>query len=128
RHAPRQASVFRPCSACRSRREPALYISSGSPVSSHSRQTQSRSRAPMALNSAATIVTPQVGQIGGRSSSTPEVSGLAGMRQVPHLAGLDRSSWRVLVAHGSRRLGAAEADKLWKRLQGYLNESRSGLD
>jgi hypothetical protein len=42
---------------------------SSSPVSSHSRQTQSPSRRSRALRSVGTIVTPQKGQIGGRSSS-----------------------------------------------------------
>jgi hypothetical protein len=46
---------------------------SGSLVSSHSRQIQSPARSSRALREAGTIVTPQVAQIGGRSSSTPEV-------------------------------------------------------
>src|SRR4029079_11563813 len=46
--------------------------SAGSPVSSHSRQTQSRPDAASALSAAGTIVTPQAGQMGG-SSSTLEV-------------------------------------------------------
>jgi hypothetical protein len=44
-----------------------------SPASSHSRQIQSPALASRALSAAGTIVTPQAGQIGGRSSSTPEV-------------------------------------------------------
>ncbi len=46
-----------------------LYVSSGSSLSSHSRQTQPGSRAMCVLSSAGTIVTPQKAQIGGRSSS-----------------------------------------------------------
>src|SRR5947208_481902 len=42
-------------------------MSSSSPVSSHSRQTQSPSRPSLALSSTGTIVTPQTGQIGGSS-------------------------------------------------------------
>jgi hypothetical protein len=38
--------------------------------SSHSTQTQSRSDGLFSLRSAGTIVTPQAGQIGGRSSLT----------------------------------------------------------
>src|SRR5438067_12539547 len=45
----------------------------GSLVSSHSRQIQSSPASSRALREAGTIVTPQVGQIGGRSSSTSEV-------------------------------------------------------
>ncbi len=44
------------------------YVSSGSSLSSHSRQTQPGSRAIRALSSAGTIVTPQKAQIGGRGS------------------------------------------------------------
>ena len=44
-------------------------LGSGSPVSSHSRQTQSPVRSSRSLRAAGTIVTPQTGQIGGRSSS-----------------------------------------------------------
>ena len=46
-----------------------LPIHASSPSSSHSRQTQSPS-CPSALSTAGTIVTPQRGQIGGRSSSS----------------------------------------------------------
>jgi hypothetical protein len=46
------------------------YVSSGSSLSSHSRQTQPGSRAIRVLSSAGTIVTPQKAQIGGRSSSS----------------------------------------------------------
>ena len=46
---------------------------SSSPLSSHSRQIQSRSRCVPALSSAGTIVTPQAAQIGGRSSYTSAV-------------------------------------------------------
>jgi len=49
------------------------YSSSASPSSSHSRQTHSCARGERALSSAGTIVTPQLGQIGGRSPSVPEV-------------------------------------------------------
>ena len=45
----------------------------GSLVSSHSRQTQSPARFSRALSAVGTIVTPQVAQIGARSSSTSEV-------------------------------------------------------
>src|SRR6266576_3894724 len=43
-------------------------------VSSHSKQIQSPAGASLALSADGTIVTPQAGQIGGRSSSTPAVS------------------------------------------------------
>ena len=43
-----------------------------SPSSSHSRQTQSPSCSASALRAAGTIVTPQVGQIGGRSSAATD--------------------------------------------------------
>jgi hypothetical protein len=65
---------------------------SSSPVSSHSRQIQSPSRSSDALREAGTIVTPQVGQIGGRSSSTPKVWTV---------------SEAILYAHGPN------ADALW---------------
>lgn len=48
-------------------------VISGSLVSSHSRQIHSPTRSSRALSEAGTIVTPQIGQIGGRSSSTSEV-------------------------------------------------------
>ena len=44
-------------------------VVSVSSVSSHSRQIQSPARLFRALSAAGTIVTPQAGQIGGRSSS-----------------------------------------------------------
>ena len=47
---------------------------SGSSVSSHSRQTQSSVHDSRALSAAGTIVTPQAGQIGGRSSSIARLS------------------------------------------------------
>ena len=47
---------------------------SGSSVSSHSIQTQSSGHDSRALIAAGTIVTPQAGQIGGRSSSMPRLS------------------------------------------------------
>ena len=52
---------------------PEPQVMFGSLVSSHSRQIQSPARFSSALSEAGTIVTPQVGQIGGRSSSTSEV-------------------------------------------------------
>jgi hypothetical protein len=49
-----------------------LRFHSSSSSSSHSRQTQSASWLSSALSAAGTMVTPQRGQIGGRSSdSTP---------------------------------------------------------
>src|SRR5262249_3620875 len=53
----RRASISRP-------------VQSSSPSSSHSTHTHSPSRAASALRVAGTIVTPQRGQIGGRSSSS----------------------------------------------------------
>jgi hypothetical protein len=53
---------------------------SGSLVSSHSRQIQSPTRCSRALSEAGTIVTPQAGQIGGRSSSTSEVWAVSCLR------------------------------------------------
>ena len=50
----------------------------GSLVSSHSRQIQSSPGSSRALREAGTKVTPQVGQIGGRSSSTSEVCVVSG--------------------------------------------------
>lgn len=47
-------------------------------VSSHSKQIQSPAGASSALSTAGTIVTPQAGQMGGRSSSTPPVWSDAG--------------------------------------------------
>jgi len=47
-------------------------------VSSHSKQTQSPADASLALSAAGTIVTPQTGQMGGRSSSTLAVSVIRG--------------------------------------------------
>jgi hypothetical protein len=50
-----------------------LPAGSSPPVSSHSRQTHSPAAGSSALSAAGTIVTPQVGQIGGCSSFTLEV-------------------------------------------------------
>ena len=49
------------------------HTASGSSLSSHSRQIHTSPRVSRALNAAGTMVTPQAGQMGGRSSSTPEV-------------------------------------------------------
>jgi hypothetical protein len=48
-------------------------VTSGSSVSSHSRQIQSPAGAPRALSAAGTIVTPHAGHMGGRSSSMSAV-------------------------------------------------------
>jgi hypothetical protein len=52
---------------------PEPQVMSGSLVSSHSRQIQSPTCSSRALREARNMVTPQVAQIGGRSSSTSEV-------------------------------------------------------
>jgi hypothetical protein len=59
-HHPGRAAPVRPRSQS---------VPSGSPASSHSMQTQSAARPGCALSAPGTIVTPQVGQIGGVSSS-----------------------------------------------------------
>src|SRR5262249_36050144 len=73
----RRVGRVRPCvlrEHGRGSRRPALDVTpphqSSSPSSSHSRQTHSPSWSPSALNAAGTLVPPQRGQIGGRSSSS----------------------------------------------------------
>src|SRR3954447_3464693 len=75
-----------------------LAIHSSSPSSSHSRHTQSPSRPSSALNAAGTIVTPQRGQIGGRSSFTRVSLSVRALES--ELAMSSRSS-ASLYAHGS---------------------------
>ena len=57
---------------------PESHVTSGLPVSSHSRQIQSPACPSRALRAVGTIVTPHVGQIGGRWSSMPEVWSASG--------------------------------------------------
>jgi len=99
--------------------------SSGSPVSSHSRQIQSPPRSSRALSAAGTIVTPQVAQIGGRrASSTPEVwSGERGSggRSMPPAA--------PLAARARRALAAARAcvrSARWLKLAAGAGSRRRG--
>jgi hypothetical protein len=94
--------------ACLPRRAPICsesQVTSWSPVSSHSRQIQSLVRASRALRTAGTIVTPQAGQIGGRSSSIPEVWGDEPQAVVASRAVRRRTRrWRPADSHLNRSL------------------------
>ena len=89
---------------------PESQASLSSAVSSHSRQTHSAPRTFRALNAAGTIVTPQTGQIGGRSSSISEV--WPGARRLALLRRTVRAHSPCCVSGEEHRAGGAFVRRL----------------
>ena len=82
------------------------HTASWSSRSSHSRQIHASPRVSRALSVAGTMVTPQAGQIGGRSSSTPGVWSLEQLGRRTYLP-YRTHAWRMIRREGTHPLDPA---------------------
>jgi len=90
------------------------HTASGSSRSSHSRQIHASPRVSRALSVAGTMVTPQAGQIGGRSSSTHGVWSLEQLGRRTYLP-YRTHAWRMTRREGTHPFRSGDRD--WARFR-----------